>query len=322
MGKADAGTKEFWRDNERFADLFNAVIFSGEPIIRPEDLTEMDTEASMMLKTEKTYIQTITKSRDLIRKYSSGAEFVLLGLENQQKINYAEPVCIMAYDAAGYWKECRSISNRSKKDRENLETGRTEIFSLERGIKLHPVITVVLYYGEEPWDGPKSLHEMLVPTPEKMLKMVPDYPVNLVEIRKDEGLIFHNPEVRQVFWALPKIYQGKIEELEGVMVRKEAAELIGTVTGSKTLINMAKRRKKGEDMKLCNSLKKLAEEHEKIGEARGEARGESRGLEKGVTKGRILTYHDVGWEEAQIAEKLKISRKEVRKVLKKAGESK
>ena len=119
---------------------------------------------------------------------------------------------------------------------------------------------------------------------------------------------------RQAFWALPRIYQGKIEELKGVMVRKEAAELIGTVTGSKTLINMAKRRKKGEEMELCNSLKRLVEEHEKI--------GESRGLEKGVTKGRILTYHDVGWEEARIAEKLKISRKEVRKVLKKAGESK
>lgn len=57
MGKADAGTKEFWRDNERFADLFNAVIFNGESIIHPEDLTEMDTEASMALKTEKAYIQ-------------------------------------------------------------------------------------------------------------------------------------------------------------------------------------------------------------------------------------------------------------------------
>ena len=53
MGKADAGTKEFWRDNERSADLFNAVIFNGESVIHPEDLTEMDTEASMALKTEK-----------------------------------------------------------------------------------------------------------------------------------------------------------------------------------------------------------------------------------------------------------------------------
>ena len=74
---------------------------------------------------------------------------------------------------------------------------------------------------------------------------------------------------------------------------------------------------KGEEMELCNSLKRLAEEHEKI----GEVRGESRGMKKGVIKGRILTYHDVGWEEERIAEKLKISRKKVRKVMKKAGES-
>ena len=33
-------------------------------------------------------------------------------------------------------------------------------------------------------------------------------------------------------------------------------------------------------------------------------------MKKGVIKGRILTYHDVGWEEERIAEKLKISRKD------------
>ena len=38
--------------------------------------------------------------------------------------------------------------------KENQGTSRTEIFSLERDIKLPPVITIVLYYGEEPWDGP------------------------------------------------------------------------------------------------------------------------------------------------------------------------
>ena len=37
--KADVILKDFWRQNERFADLFNAVIFRGKQIIKPEDLS-------------------------------------------------------------------------------------------------------------------------------------------------------------------------------------------------------------------------------------------------------------------------------------------
>ncbi len=33
--RRDAVLKEFWRVNERFADLFNTVLFGGEEIICP-----------------------------------------------------------------------------------------------------------------------------------------------------------------------------------------------------------------------------------------------------------------------------------------------
>ncbi len=32
---------------------------------------------------------------------------------------------------------------------------------MKRTDKFSPVITIVIYYGEEPWDGARSLHEML-----------------------------------------------------------------------------------------------------------------------------------------------------------------
>lgn len=44
--KNDAVGKDFWRNNEHFADLFNAVLFGGEQIIKPENLEEMDTDVS------------------------------------------------------------------------------------------------------------------------------------------------------------------------------------------------------------------------------------------------------------------------------------
>ena len=40
--KSDVIFKEFWRNNERFADLFNAVVFGGREVIKPEILQEID----------------------------------------------------------------------------------------------------------------------------------------------------------------------------------------------------------------------------------------------------------------------------------------
>ena len=34
----DIIVKEFWRNNERFADLFNAVLFKGKCVIKAENL--------------------------------------------------------------------------------------------------------------------------------------------------------------------------------------------------------------------------------------------------------------------------------------------
>ena len=48
--KPDTILKNFWRDNEHFADLFNAVFFNGEQVLDPRDLTEADTDVSSILK--------------------------------------------------------------------------------------------------------------------------------------------------------------------------------------------------------------------------------------------------------------------------------
>ena len=40
----DVSLKTFWRDNEHFADLFNATVFNGKQVLKPNKLTEMDTD--------------------------------------------------------------------------------------------------------------------------------------------------------------------------------------------------------------------------------------------------------------------------------------
>ena len=51
--KADIIFKDFWRNNERFADLFNVVVFGGKEVIKPEALHEMDTDVSGVIQLKR-----------------------------------------------------------------------------------------------------------------------------------------------------------------------------------------------------------------------------------------------------------------------------
>ena len=62
--KADTVVKNYWRNNEQFADIFNAVLFNGNKVIKPEELEDMDTEESLVLE-HKEYIQSIVAAKNL-----------------------------------------------------------------------------------------------------------------------------------------------------------------------------------------------------------------------------------------------------------------
>ena len=89
--KADIVLKNFWKDNAHFADLFNAVLFDGEQKLHPEDLREADVDLSSVLKFNG-HIETIQRLRDVVKKTAYGMDFVIWGIENQQKIHYAMPL--------------------------------------------------------------------------------------------------------------------------------------------------------------------------------------------------------------------------------------
>ena len=48
--KPDTVLKTFWKNNQRFADLFNTVLFDGNTILKPNDLKEADTDVSSIIK--------------------------------------------------------------------------------------------------------------------------------------------------------------------------------------------------------------------------------------------------------------------------------
>ena len=84
--KPDTILKNFWKDNRRFADLFNTVLFNSDPVLKPSDLKEVDTDVSSIIKFNG-HIETVQRILDVVRKTAFGVDFIIWGLENQEKIH-------------------------------------------------------------------------------------------------------------------------------------------------------------------------------------------------------------------------------------------
>lgn len=83
--KPDTVLKNFWRDNQRFADVFNTVLFNGKQVLKPEDLKEADTDISSVIKFNN-HAETVQQILDVVRKTADGTDFIIWSLENQEKI--------------------------------------------------------------------------------------------------------------------------------------------------------------------------------------------------------------------------------------------
>ena len=210
--KPDIVVKNYWRNNEQFADFFNAVLFDGKEIIKADELEDIDTEESSILE-HKDYAESIGVARDnvKIRKKSTiyNVELVILGMEGQERIHYAMPMRVMGYDYGTYKKQ---YDDNAKKYKNANGMSRDEYMSkMKKMDKFIPVITIVVYYGENPWDGALSLHEMLN-IPKEVEPFVNDYKMHLIEARKN-NLKLHNINNIDLFNLL-EILLNKDEKLK------------------------------------------------------------------------------------------------------------
>lgn len=87
--------------------------------------------------------------------------------------------------------------------------------------KIIPVITVVLYFGEKPWDGPRSLKDMMGWKGEEAESYIQDYKMNLLipSEMKDAEIETLQSSLREVFYFLK--YAGDWKKLEKILDKNE-----------------------------------------------------------------------------------------------------
>ena len=201
MGVIDTVSKRYLAINRIFADAFNYLIYDGETVIKPEKLRPVDTTEIAIPYGNRAKVPT-QKYRDSLKIWAAMEDgdcvYVLLGGETQNKIHYAVPVKDMVYDSLNYAAQVDE-ARRSYKKKQNTQedddagelvfeenqvkiklTSEEFLSGFRKEDKLIPVITAVIYFGPEEWDGPTSIHEMLKVPDKRLLRVIPDYFVNQI----------------------------------------------------------------------------------------------------------------------------------------------
>ncbi len=272
MGTVDIVTKEYMRENAVFADAFNYLIYGGKRMIDPAGLTEIDTAAAAVGKKDA-----LQKYRDVLKaaviKQDEKMSYVLLGVENQTDVHYAMPVRNAVYDALQYGKQVSEIAaghRRNQKDYSGKSRGEyLSGFLKEDHIK--PVITLVIHFGAEEWDGPLSLHEMMSIRDMEILSYVENYRIHLIDPAKltEEELNKFSTSMREVMGYI-KYSKNKEKLLDFLRtdihksIEINAARVIKTITNTPIEVSEEK-----EEIEMCKAIEDLIAESETRGEAKG-----------------------------------------------------
>ena len=205
MGRKDTITKQYMKDTRIFADAFNQYLYDGKQVIQPESLAELDTTEIVIPYGNGGGGVPQQKYRDVLKlmKTDGNVAYCILGIENQSDIHYAMPVKNGVYD---FMQLAHQVTETAKDHREQKKAEKQQYSSEEEQIevgsivqdtknkptsaeylsgfyktdRLIPVVTLVVFFGAEEWDGPLSLREMYAIMDDKIMDYVADYKVNLL----------------------------------------------------------------------------------------------------------------------------------------------
>lgn len=276
MGKKNIVWNHYLRDKRRFADVVNGFLYQGEQVVLAEELTDVSTvyvKPEVPDETMDAEGAQTERIRDIRMSSRSGETYCLYAVENQETVNYAMPFRCMEYDTLEYGRQLNEI--RKKNIEEKSFTSDAEWLSkVKKTDRLTPIYTICLYHGEEPWDGPRSLRDMmnLGEDKERLSRCFADYPMRLVCLNEQEGFEEFRTEVRKVFRLMnlrndrllmqkefetnPDYKNVDIETVEAISVMLDAPELWEHR-------NMFIKNNEREGNDMCQAVREIREE-EKI----------------------------------------------------------
>lgn len=289
----DFTPKEYWDDEERVADLINVYLLEGEQWVKPEDIEEADSSSFGVVKWFGRYV-TKQKYRDIFRKVSLGARFAFIGIEDQGKVHFAMPVRTMGYDFLGYDRQVKRIARRHRKHKDLRES--SEFLSgFSTADILAPTVTAILYFGDEPWNGPRSLKDMmrLEDFPESFRKLVNDYPLHIIDVKRFDHSDRFKTDLRLIFGFLQR--HGEKDRLNDFVqanesefreLEEDAFALMAAMSHTEELMKFRSKNRKGGKVDMCKALEDMMQEAKELGISAGRHEGKI----EGKIEGKMICY--------------------------------
>lgn len=283
MGQADTITRRYMSDNAVFADAFNFFVYGGKSIIQPDQLHPLDAIAveTMFNGNEKNI--SVQKIRDNLKHLTvmtdNTAAYAVLGIENQTDVHYAMPVRTLLYDAMEYSGQVQQIAREHKRNKDYAVTNGEYLSGFYKSDRLMPVITLVIYFGANEWDAPRSLHEMMHIEDTALLQQVENYHIRLIAPYQLNDADFQKFQTT-LGPVLQFIKHSKEKETLELLIQDDAfktldrtaAMVINSCTNAKIKLQDTDE----EEINMCQAIDEMIEE----GRAQGHAEGVNEGKQE------------------------------------------
>ena len=152
----DIESKKFLGQPKNFVSIFNALLFDGQLVLRPEYLKVENSELVMNVS---------SKHVDIIKRYEDGTYLDLFVIESQSYVDPSMAVRVMEYESVARMRYIRQCFKKH----------------VPMHTRLPMILTVVLYVGESKWNAAKRLSELEIIHP-GFEDMFNEFKLNLIEV--------------------------------------------------------------------------------------------------------------------------------------------
>ena len=241
------------------------------------------------------------------------AAYCILAVENEAKIHYAMPVKNCLYDALQLANQVSlaAASHKKSKQKNKKPSGDEFLSGFWKDDRLLPVVTLVIYFGAEQWDGPLSLRDMYADCSEDILRYTADYRLNLIapfELSDEEIDEFQSNMreiMRYIKYSKDKNALNRVvhEQERFKSVERDAVEIMNVATHSNMRIDEGK-----ESVDVGIAIKEIREEGKLEGRLEGKIEGrregaitfaQKMGADRENVKKSIMEVFDKNEEEAE-----------------------
>ena len=205
MNSMDIESKKFLGQPKSFVSIFNALLFDGQLVLKPEYLKDENSELVMNVS---------SKHVDIIKRYEDGTYLDLFVIESQSYVDPSMVARVMEYESVA---RMRYIRQNFKKH-------------------VPMILTVVLYVCESKWNAAKRLSELEIIHP-GFEDMFNEFKLNLIELNTNHKYNTGEKATQDFFDLLRIIYRKQIlkEDLDREFNR-DALYFAYVVTKNKRVI--------------------------------------------------------------------------------------